>query len=258
MLAFLLACLSTQSVPAETANDLCGATITANLKLDHDLTCTGDGLIVGADGIKINLNGHTISGAGMGVGISLVGRTRVSIVAGTLQNFAVAVRMNSSTNVAIKENIFRENAEGLDLQSGSVGNTIKENEFWNSSVRAIMLRSFATNNVVKENTFNGNRIGILVFGGVNNILKENVISASIVAGIRLSVIARGNVILENTIVSNAVGIEFVVTPTGSSMGNTFLENRIATNDCGLKGPAAGNTFSENVFEGNAVDSCPAS
>ena len=49
------------------ADVLCGATIVENFKLDHDVTCVGDGLTVGADGIKLNLGGHTIAGSGSGV-----------------------------------------------------------------------------------------------------------------------------------------------------------------------------------------------
>lgn len=254
--ALFLAGFSTLWVPGVTGSDLCGATIVANLKLDHDLTCAGDGLIVGADGIKIDLNGHTLMGPGSGVGITLTGRTNVSIVAGTVINFAVGVRMINSTDIVIKEIVFRQNPEAIDVGRDSRENTIKENEFWDSATRAIMLRSGTTDNVIKENTFTSNRIGILVFGGVDNILKENIFSASTLAAIRFNVIATGNLTVENTIASNVVGIDFSVTPTGSATGNTFLENRIATNDCGLKGPTVGNTFNENVFEGNTVDSCP--
>ena len=250
--ALFLACLSLLLVPAAATNDLCGATITASLKLDHDLTCSGNGFIVGADGIKIDLNGHTLIGPGSGVGISLSGRTNVSIVAGTVLNFAFGVQMINSTDIVIKKNVFRQNAEGIDAQAGSIGNVIKENEFHDSSVRAIMLRMNSRQNVVKENAFTGNRLGIQVFGGVDNILKENLFLASTLAGIRFGVIATGNLTMENTISSNVTGIEFIV----GSIGNTFFENRIEMNDCGIKGPSAGNTFKENVFEGNTVDSCP--
>ena len=62
--AFLLVCLPTLSAPvARATDDLCGATILADLTLDHDLTCVGNGLIVGADGISLKLNGHTITGS---------------------------------------------------------------------------------------------------------------------------------------------------------------------------------------------------
>ena len=255
-LAFLLACLPAVFAPAVAAADLCGATIVENLKLDQDLICAGNGLIVGADGIKINLRGHTIMGSGSGVGIAVTGRIDVSISGGTVRNFEAGVRVNNSTDVVIKDNEFRENTDGVDLQPGSRGNTIKENAFWDNRARGIMLRPFSVDNVVKENTFTGNRIGILLFGAVDSTVKANVVSASLLAGIRVNVIATGNLVLENRITTNPAGIDFVVTPTGPATGNTFVENTIAMNTCGLKGPIDGNTFRENVFEENGANSCP--
>jgi large repetitive protein len=254
-LAFLLTSLPALFVPALATDDLCGATILDDLKLDHDLSCSGDGLIVGADGIKIDLKGYTISGPGTGVGIAVTGRTDISISGGTVRNFAVGVRVNSSTDVVIKHNEFVGNPEGIDLQAGSVGNTIKNNAFRDSTTRGIMLRSTSSENDIKNNTFTGNRVGILVFGGVNNTLKENIVSGSTLAGIRLNVIATGNVLKDNTTTSNVVGIEFIVTPTGSAIGNHLNGNTITTNDCGLKGPTAGNDLKNNSFEGNVADTC---
>lgn len=255
-LTVLLACLPILAGPAAMANDLCGATIVEDLKLDHDLTCVDAGLIAGADGIKIDLNGFTITGSGSGVGIAVTGRTDVSIAGGTIRNFAVAVRVNASTDVVIKQVEFVENPEGVDLQSGSVGNTIKDSVFRDSATRGIMLRSNASDNDIKNNTFTGNRVGILVFGGVDNTLKQNIVSGSSLAGIRLNVIATGNLIKDNWVISNLAGIEFLVTPTGSATGNDFKGNMIATNDCGVKGPTAGNSFKKDSFEGNAADTCP--
>jgi len=51
-LAILLGCLLILAGLSATADDLCGATIAEDLKLHHDLTCAGAGLIVGADGIR--------------------------------------------------------------------------------------------------------------------------------------------------------------------------------------------------------------
>ena len=245
------------AVPASAAaNDLCGVTIGANLKLDHDLTCAGTGLIAGADGITLDLSGHTITGSGAGVGISVFGRAHVSVVGGTVRNFEAGVRVNNSTDIVVKGSELRENSDGVDCQAFCVGNTIKDNEFRDNGARGIMLRSNSRENVVKGNTFTGNRVGILVFGGVENTVKENIVSASVLAGIRLNVIATGNLIMENTIVSNPAGIDFLVTPTGTAAGNTFVENTIALNSCGVKGPVSDNTFKNNVFNGNGADSCP--
>lgn len=253
--ALVLASLVGLVAPSAAANDQCGATIIANLELDHDLTCPGDGLIVGTDGITIDLNGHTIAGSGNGVGISVNGRSNVSILGGTLRNFEAGVRITDSTSIVVKQNQFLENRDGVDLQRGSRRNTIKENEFWDNRARGIMLRGGSADNVIKENTFTGNRVGILVFGGVDSTVQENIVSASGLAGIRL-IIGTGNLIVENTVVSNPAGIDFVVTVTGTAVGNTFVENTIAMNTCGLTGPFAGNTFTENLFQGNGADTCP--
>ena len=100
-LAFLLTCLPTLFVPALAADDLCGATILDDLKLDHDLTCTGDGLIVGADGIRIDLNGYTLSGSGVGSGIVVTGRSNISISGGTVRNFGTVAGENARSGPTV-------------------------------------------------------------------------------------------------------------------------------------------------------------
>ena len=264
----LLAWVAVPSGSVVTADDLCGATILTSIKLDHDLTCVGPGLIVGADGIKVNLNGHTITGSstavGSGFGISVIGRRHVSITGGTVTSFEAGVRVMNSTDIVIKDNEFRANNDGVDLAAGSAGNTVKENEFVNNLARGIMLRGAGpdnlfpvTDNLIKENSFTGNRVGVLLFAGVDNTVKENRFTSHSLAGIRVNVPATGNLVIENTIEFNPAGIEFLVATMGpmAPAGNTFVENRIANNVCGLKGPSDGNAFDQNVFEANAVDSC---
>lgn len=119
-----------------------------------------------------------------------------------------------------------------------------------------MLRSNTSANQIKENTFTGNRVGILLFGTSGATVKENTLSSNLLAAIRVNVIATGNLLAENIAISNPAGIEFLITPTGSSTGNTLRENTLALNTCGLKGPLAGNTLTENVFQGNTADTCP--
>ena len=237
------------------ANDLCGLTLTDDLRLDHDLVCAGGGLIVGADGIKVDLNGHSLTGSGAGVGILVAGRTDVTIEGGVIRNFAVAMQLNTATGVVIRHNEFAGNAEHLDLQAGSIGNTIKENVLRDATIRAIMLRGSVTHNEIKDNTLTGNRVGILVFAGADNQIKDNVISGSSLAGIRVNVFATGNVIKANTIAASAAGVEFLVTPTGSAIGNELKGNTLTGNACAVKGPTSGNALKDNLFENNAADSC---
>jgi parallel beta-helix repeat protein len=242
------------------ANDLCGATVVANLKLDHDLTCAGNGLTVGADGITIDLNGHTIAGAGVGSGILATGRTGVVITGGTIRDFLIGVQLAASTGTTIKQIQVTGNRDGIFL-IGSSGNIIKENTASQNSRVGVMLRPGAirnsTQNLVIENTLVNNTNGvILVETPSGNVFKENIISASSNAGIALNGGVTGNLIKENTLGENASGILFNVGSTGLlPSDNTLVENMITMNSCGLQGPVAGNTLTENVFNGNVIDIC---
>jgi para-nitrobenzyl esterase len=246
----------TGSLPAaHPLSDLCGVTLDSNLKLDHDLACTGDGLIAGADGIKIDLNGHTIAGSGTGAGVSLTGRSHVTILGGFIENFEAGVRVGTSTGNVIYDNDISRNTDGIDLQAGSVGNVVARNTFRDNRSRGIMGRSDSARNLIAGNAFTGNRVGILLFGAAGTTVVDNAISASLLAGVRFGVSATRNLVWRNTVTSNPAGIEFLITPTGSSTGNWLLTNRIATNTCGIKGPVENNTLSGNTFIGNDTDSC---
>ena len=54
------------------SNVSCAATITTNTKLDTDLTnCPSNGIVIGADNITLDLNGHTVGGDGVPAGSCL-------------------------------------------------------------------------------------------------------------------------------------------------------------------------------------------
>ncbi len=229
--------------------------ITKDLKLDRDLACADAGLIVGADGIKIDLNGHTIAGTGVGAGINLTGRTGVSVSGGTIANFFAGVLTNASTDIVIKSNAFVGNTDGVDLQAGSRGVTIRHNEFRDNRSRGIMIRGDSTEHTIEHNTFAGDRVGILVFAGVANTLRNNQVTASTLAGIRINVFATGNILSKNTVTSSPAGIEFLVSGTQSAVGNTVYRNTLESNTCGIKGPLGGNTVEKNHFKENVSDTC---
>ncbi len=51
--------------PSSASHLACGDTITADTTLDSDLTgCPSNGIVIGADDITLDLNGHTIAGDG--------------------------------------------------------------------------------------------------------------------------------------------------------------------------------------------------
>jgi parallel beta-helix repeat protein len=235
----------------------CGGAVATDLRLEADLTCAGDGLIVDGDGVRINLNGHTITGAGVGLGITVRSHHDVVVHGGTIQGFVTGIMVATSTGVVIKDNGFTQNREAVFL-AGAAGNTIKNNAAWQNTSRGIMIRptgsgALSTDNVVMDNVLTSNPSGILVFGQPGNTFKANTISGSTVAGFDLTGGgASDNVFTANVLVNNAAGIKF----GPGWIGNLFSENLLQANVCGLQGSTAANTFKENVFVANTIDVCP--
>ena len=65
LIAFPLASAAGGGALAQTAPLSCGDTMTVDATLDRDLLdCPNDGIVIGADEITVDLNGHTISGDG--------------------------------------------------------------------------------------------------------------------------------------------------------------------------------------------------
>jgi parallel beta-helix repeat protein len=88
-----------------TPNVDCGDTITADLHLLADLDCLGtggrDGPAVGADGIDIDLAGHTMRGAGVALDNS-GGFDDVTIHDGNLYAYGTALKLNGASRNRIK------------------------------------------------------------------------------------------------------------------------------------------------------------
>ena len=246
------------AAPEVSATIACGDQVTTNLLVENDLACVGDGLIVAADGITINLGGHTLSGNGTGNGITIRTRTGVTIQNGTVAGFLTGIFVATSSGVVIKDNGFTGNREAVFL-NGSSGNTIKANTAWQNTSRGFMLRPtgsgvLSTDNDVKDNLLIDNPSGILVFGQPGNTIKGNTISGSTVAALDLiGGGATGNEFKGNLLTTSAVGI---LLGPGWSAGNLFAGNTVSSNTCGLKGTTVSNTFKDNLFTGNTTDACP--
>jgi hypothetical protein len=71
----------------------CGDTITTDTKLKSDLVgCPGNGIVIGADSLTLDLNGHTIQGSGGGAGIdNSAGHDGVRIEQETVTGFGARI-----------------------------------------------------------------------------------------------------------------------------------------------------------------------
>jgi YVTN family beta-propeller protein len=113
----------------------CGDSITADTVLESDLNCSGPGLTFGADGITLDLNGHTINGNSgpceecpFEAGIEINGHTGVTIINGTVHGFVYGIFVqngshdNTVTSIVTTNNIFN----GISLLGDSDDNQIED------------------------------------------------------------------------------------------------------------------------------------
>jgi hypothetical protein len=78
----------------------CGQVLEASTLVTNDLTdCPGDGLVIGAPAIILDLGGHTIDGTGLGSGIRNEGHASVTVRNGTVTEFDHGVQLGPETTL---------------------------------------------------------------------------------------------------------------------------------------------------------------
>ena len=158
---------------ARLGNVSCGQTLTESTILENDLTnCFADGLVAGADGITIDLNGHTIAGRTIptGSGILISSFDGVVVKNGTITGFDVGVSVNFGADgtrvrdLRISGNGIGNGIEAQALRTAVTGNTVFG--------RAIGILVGGTTTTATGNTVKGNDIGIFV-GGSRPVVTRN-------------------------------------------------------------------------------------
>jgi hypothetical protein len=94
----------------------CPYTITApgNYILAKNLTSAGTCIAIQAANVAIDLQGHTITGSGTGLGITATQVDNLVIANGTVQNFSLAILVNLSRSVTISGMTIQKNREPND------------------------------------------------------------------------------------------------------------------------------------------------
>jgi parallel beta-helix repeat protein len=113
----------------------CGRVLTSDTTLQADvLNCPGDGLVIGADGIVVRLNGHTVDGtdAAGSAGIRLAGHDDVLIQGpGRITQFADGVHVANGLRNRVRDLTSTGNGFGIHLVDADanrlVGNDASEN-----------------------------------------------------------------------------------------------------------------------------------
>jgi parallel beta-helix repeat protein len=252
----------------------CGKVITANFTLKHDLLdCPGDGLVVGANGITINLNGKTIDGVSIGAGVVNNGFDRVTIRNGKIQgfNYGVWLRPETKRNIVTGLTITTSEYAGVQLTNADWNNRITRNVIEFQAGEGVALAEGSSGNVVADNKICTNEAnGVYLLGSSGNRIVRNKIMGNSDRNLRLdkshknrvlrNTFARGgdaaveltdsdrNVLARNK-VSTSGDAGFVLT---RSHGNRLLANTAtSSSDAGaFLQYSNGNTLRKNAFFGN--------
>jgi hypothetical protein len=101
----------------------CGQVVAANAVLTQDLVCTGDGIVVGAAGITIDLKGFVLRGnrSADNNGIEVNGFDRVTIKNGVVRNFYYGVLAVGGADTLTVQNVLASGNvyEGIAINGDS-------------------------------------------------------------------------------------------------------------------------------------------
>jgi parallel beta-helix repeat protein len=226
----------------------CGEVLTTSVTLGNSLSaCAGDGLVIGASGITVDLNGHSIDGVGLGVGIRNDGHDDVTVRNGAVSQFDHGVVLSPGTTRNTVAGISFAETEWSAIQlNGATANQLHHNSVNAFSDVGIHFLNGSSGNLLADTTVGtGNGESIVVeTGSDHNRLQGNTVSESSDTSIRVHGSAH------TTIIGNRIagGSDVAVLIEGAP------ETVVQSNDVGGVGDA-GVLISEgwrNVVRFNAL------
>lgn len=240
----------------------CGDTITTDTTLYADLVdCPSNGLVIGADDITLDLNGHTIDGDAAlvepcevetcDVGVDNgAGHSNVTLVGGTITEFGFGVLVggtdgNRLSRLSVTDNIL---AGILVFESTHLrieGNTVTRNGL-DTDFSGIAAFAMTDSVLARNHVADNGDIGLFAEGIDGNWIVDNEFSGNPEAGMLFD--GSGNVVSRNRLIGGADGIIL------AGDDNVVSSNHI-TGVPGCPGCGFGISFeggSRNVFELNQI------
>ncbi len=222
----------------------CGQVVTHSIHLTNDLLdCPGDGLVIGANHIKVDLGGHLIDGinnpAADGIdntggfdnvvirhgtiqqfqqGVNLVNASGNRLERLTVQQTFRGIELGSSDHTKIAHNRVNANFDGIHLV-GSDQNRISHNNVFGNTASAIVLITGSDGNKVDHNKAHDNASwGITSDFSASNVYDHNRVYRNNIAGIEP--FHGTNIrITHNAVFHNRIGIELFTTTGSVLRGN---------------------------------------
>ena len=203
------------------------------------MDCPGRGIVIGADDITLDLNGHTIDGDDVpaecpdgsrcDVGVdNSAGHDRVAVEGGTVHGFGVGVRAAGVTGARFQDLLVSNNQDFGMVIVNSTKTVVQKSGFPGNGTSGLVLvdaryASVSRNSVsgshgygivlfrvdgslIDSNRLDGNDHGILGGASSRNVVSSNVVSHSGGSSLDFGDGATGNLIERNRLVDNGDGI----------------------------------------------------
>jgi parallel beta-helix repeat protein len=217
----------------------CGDTIAADTTLDSSLVdCPNNGIVIGADDITLDLNGHTIDGDDALVdpcpenefcdfGVANDGHDGVRITGGTVREFANGVvvfgaRRNGLSDLATDNNVFAGILLVDSARNRVRGNFASRNAGPDSGVGIVLFESH--NNRIAHNTVVDNaELAVHLLRSDRNRIGQNRVRDHREGGILVE--GRANEVVRNRLVRDGILIS-IFTTGGRAVGNLVARNHV--------------------------------
>jgi parallel beta-helix repeat protein len=224
----------------------CGETITADTTLQQDLVnCPNHGIVIGADGITLDLNGHLVDGDGTPAadcdqrkepcdfGLFNDGHDGVTVRNGSVREFAAGVLFGTATGRARNNRVLgvsaiRNQFTGIGIFS-QVRGLVRNSSGDASLGRDGMGLSLGDSHRVRilNNSFRHNaHVGMETFESDRYLIKGNLFSRNDEEAILMG--GRDNQVRRNRLVRNGSGMSL------GGRGNVVAHNRIVGGNDGIR------------------------
>jgi parallel beta-helix repeat protein len=210
----------------------CSMTIETDFKLETNLNCYKDGLIVSGSGITIDLNGKTITGPGKILehsGIVILGNDVTLNGPGTITNFKKGIHLINSNTIDVNSIILQNNHFGIFSINSSYGEMSETNITLNNvGISAYSSKNlFFKNNLIMDNQLSG----ITLVNTNQSLIERNNIKGSGI-GLFLDQPSNNNQINDNSLIYNTVDIN-----DANDLAINLNNNQYYQNKCMVSEPA---------------------
>jgi parallel beta-helix repeat protein len=210
----------------------CGQVVQGIVMLTANLTCSGDGLIVGDDGTTINLNGFSLHGPGADSSKVGIGVSEDNIIIrgpGIISGFQAGILATGARQLSINSIILQDNQIAAFL-TGAPVTSIQQNIMKNNNIAVASHSGSGIN--VNDNLMEQNALaGVTLVNTDESVINDNKIQGS-QNGIFLDAQSTGNTVELNNAHNNVVDVN-----NANGLGPTVNQNTFSNNNCQVSNPS---------------------